>query len=407
MSKININRKVEDPFYRYKMPKLFAKVEGRGNGIKTLIQNMSDIAKSLGVPPEYPTKYLGIELGAQVIVDSKNDRYIVNGSHDALKLQIILYEFIEKYILCPECSNPETYMICLAKKSKIEIVCQACGHRFILSHFHRLNTFIMKNPPKNIPKEEMTQKEEIMEPDVKMDKSENTQWITDISPDAVQQRMAMLTERAAEFTLNSDLEKNIKERLNMFIKFAQNIIGNNTENDIKSIVHEAKRLDIEEKAIVGIADLIFIDSQIPTYIVDYKDLLLELSKSEKAQQNLLGSIELIVSKFPEVVPTKLMQAFKILYQLEIVDENVFLAWSNKKSNRFLRDSTLTEKVHRAIEPFINWLKTAEEESDEDSNENEIVFDDQLSKPTNSPVDSVSRHRLVVEKCDDEINIDEI
>ena len=54
---LNVNRNVQDPFYRYKMPRLMAKVEGKGNGVKTVIPNMVDIAKSLGRPPtcEYST----------------------------------------------------------------------------------------------------------------------------------------------------------------------------------------------------------------------------------------------------------------------------------------------------------------------------------------------------------------
>jgi hypothetical protein len=48
---LNVNRNVADAFYRYKMPKLLAKVEGKGNGIKTVIVNMVDIAKALGRPP--------------------------------------------------------------------------------------------------------------------------------------------------------------------------------------------------------------------------------------------------------------------------------------------------------------------------------------------------------------------
>ncbi len=51
MSALNVNRNVSDAFYRYKMPRLLAKVEGKGNGIKTVIVNMTEIAKALGRPP--------------------------------------------------------------------------------------------------------------------------------------------------------------------------------------------------------------------------------------------------------------------------------------------------------------------------------------------------------------------
>ena len=51
MASVNINRNLTDQFYRYKMPKLLAKVEGRGNGIKTVIVNMVEIAKALNRPP--------------------------------------------------------------------------------------------------------------------------------------------------------------------------------------------------------------------------------------------------------------------------------------------------------------------------------------------------------------------
>ncbi|KAL1827901.1 hypothetical protein ACET3Z_006313 [Daucus carota] len=38
----------DDAFYMYKMPRMITKIEGRGNGIKTNVVNMVDIAKALG-----------------------------------------------------------------------------------------------------------------------------------------------------------------------------------------------------------------------------------------------------------------------------------------------------------------------------------------------------------------------
>lgn len=71
MGTVNVNRNVTDVFYRYKMPRIAAKVEGKGNGIKTVIVNMAEVAKAIGRPATYPTKYFGCELGAQTQFDHK------------------------------------------------------------------------------------------------------------------------------------------------------------------------------------------------------------------------------------------------------------------------------------------------------------------------------------------------
>lgn len=62
-----------------------------------------------------PTKFFGCELGAQTQFDTKNDRYIVNGSHEANKLQDMLDGFIKKFVLCAECDNPETDLVSLGQ----------------------------------------------------------------------------------------------------------------------------------------------------------------------------------------------------------------------------------------------------------------------------------------------------
>lgn len=66
-----------------------------------------------------PTKFFGCELGAQTQIDLKNERYIVNGAHDGEKLQDILDDFIQKFVLCPACENPETNLVCFCFKSPL------------------------------------------------------------------------------------------------------------------------------------------------------------------------------------------------------------------------------------------------------------------------------------------------
>ena len=147
---VNIRRDVDDKFYRYRMPLLLTKIEGKGNGIKTVVPNMSDVARALSRPPAYITKFFGCELGAQTPFDEKNDRYIVNGAHDATRLRELLDGFIDKFVLCRSCKNPETDLIILKSGRNEDIIrdCKACGERTGIDMRHKLVTFILKNPPK-------------------------------------------------------------------------------------------------------------------------------------------------------------------------------------------------------------------------------------------------------------------
>jgi translation initiation factor 5 len=142
-----------DAFYRYKMPKLVAKIEGRGNGIKTNVVNNVDIAKSLERPPEYILKFYGCELGAQTNFDKSTGTSIVNGAHDTKVLAELLEKFIKKYVQCYSCGNPETMV--KIKKEFITLKCKACGFVSDVDMRHKVNTFILKNPPENkLSKEE-------------------------------------------------------------------------------------------------------------------------------------------------------------------------------------------------------------------------------------------------------------
>ncbi|XP_015962867.1 eukaryotic translation initiation factor 5 [Arachis duranensis] len=136
----------DDAFYRYKMPKMITKIEGRGNGIKTNIVNMVDIAKALARPASYTTKYFGCELGAQSKFDEKTGTSHVNGAHDTAKLAGLLENFIKKYVQCYGCGNPETDIL-ITKSQMIQLKCAACGFVSDVDMRDKLTTFIIKNPP--------------------------------------------------------------------------------------------------------------------------------------------------------------------------------------------------------------------------------------------------------------------
>ncbi len=103
----NIGRNNDDASFRYKMPKLQTKIEGRGNGIKTVLPNMSEVAKALRVDPDYPTKFFGYELGSQSKYERDIDRAWLTGAHDNSKIAEFLNKFIELFVCCPKCNLPE------------------------------------------------------------------------------------------------------------------------------------------------------------------------------------------------------------------------------------------------------------------------------------------------------------
>jgi len=132
---------VDDPEYRYKMPVVYGKIEGRGNGIKTVIPNISEVALSLHRPPGEVNKFFGCELGAQTTYNTDTDRAVVNGSHSDKVLQDMIHRYIEVFVLCPNCGLPETdYKI---KNGLIYHKCAACGAKDMVDMQHKLCTYIL------------------------------------------------------------------------------------------------------------------------------------------------------------------------------------------------------------------------------------------------------------------------
>jgi len=417
---LNINRNVDDLFYRYKMPRLVAKVEGKGNGIKTVIANMSEIAKALNRPPTYPTKYFGCELGAQTNFDHKNERFIVNGEHDAAKLQELLHGFIKKFVLCPECENPETVLT--IKGQKINQSCKACGNVGTIDPRHKLTTFILKNPPeheiadKENPsvtvgkkgkarkgKEQSTPTTEAGGTPATGDKDsdnghqegndetrENSDeleddWaVSDEDNNGVQDEL--LSNRIATLTMNADLDKTENERLDMFYSFLLEQKKKAPSLDPKVVVNEADRLDVKEKAVLILCRVLFDGepAKMLSYIKPNRTLLLRFTMSnKKAQRYLLGGIEQLVGSHKNVLLSKVPHILKAFYDEDIIEESEILDWGDKSSKKYVTKEE-NKEIRSKAEPFLKWLREAEEESEEESGDDEkdgveVAFEEDRSK----------------------------
>ena len=133
--------KALDPHYRYKMPALEIRIAGSGNGIKTILDNLNTISKSLKRPPELILKYIGIEKSAQTKI--KNDEFIINGEFLLKDLQNLIDKFIDSFVLCNKCKNPETNFS--LKKKMIRKKCAACGEKTMANNNHKICRFILSH----------------------------------------------------------------------------------------------------------------------------------------------------------------------------------------------------------------------------------------------------------------------
>ncbi|KAG1875489.1 domain found in IF2B/IF5-domain-containing protein, partial [Suillus subalutaceus] len=405
---VNIRRDVDDKFYRYRMPLLLTKIEGKGNGIKTVVPNMADVARALSRPPTYPTKFFGCELGAQTSSDDKNERYIVNGAHDASRLRELLDVFIDKFVLCRSCKNPETDLIILKSGRNEDIVrdCKACGERTDVDMKHKLVTFILKNPPKNPKKSKKGAKGEAngngggvhasapsvpgddntggsggdsddeLTKKIKAEAAELTtetklaaqDWSADTSPEAVKARAKALEGQVGGLSLTpagglGDDEGSDDDVNSPYAQFGRWVEENKSDAGVSAvqIYQKAQEFGVEKKhkTVLVLVQALFTE-EVAKEIDTYKALLAKMVTSEKHQKALLGGIERLVGlAHPELIPSvpKILMA---LYQIDVLEEGVVTQWGTHVSKKYV-DKETSKKVRKASEPFLKWLEDADDD----------------------------------------------
>ena len=143
MATFNLNHK-DDPFYRYKMPAVTLKYEGKNTRVRTVIVNMTEIAKSMYRSPHYIVKFISTTLGVQMQIDC-DGRHMIKGHHTTENIQKLISKFLDKYVLCTKCSNPETILKVASKK--VKLLCTACGHSSTYNDQHKFIKYILSHPP--------------------------------------------------------------------------------------------------------------------------------------------------------------------------------------------------------------------------------------------------------------------
>ncbi|CAI9282686.1 unnamed protein product [Lactuca saligna] len=407
----------DDAFYRYKMPKMITKIEGRGNGIKTNIVNMVDVAKALARPPSYTTKYFGCELGAQSKFDEKTGVSLVNGAHDTSKLAGLLENFIKKYVQCYGCGNPETEIL-ITKTQMVQLKCAACGFVSDVDMRDKLTSFILKNPPevkkggkdkkamRRAEKERLKEGEaadkvqkkltkDVKKKDVKPTKKKgnasdedhvsptvsqagdkddseddgDVQWQTDTSAEAARQRIQeQLSSVTADMVMLATEEpKKVK---------AVNGNGNGNNKKLADVAKENIKKGVSPKELMGIlsgskqenASAIYeavvdgVEKGFAKHVLKKKSYLAAVvGEGAESQILVLRAIEEFCRNGNGNAVKEVPLVLKALYDVDILEEEYVVKWYEEGLSGGNKESLIWKNV----KPFVEWLQSAESESEEE------------------------------------------
>lgn len=443
----------DDAFYRYKMPRMITKIEGRGNGIKTNVVNMVDIAKALGRPAAYTTKFFGCELGAQSKFDEKSGTSHVNGAHDTAKLAGLLENFIKKYVQCYGCGNPETEII-ITKTQMIILKCAACGFLSDVDMRDKLTTFILKNPPerkgakdkkamRRAEKERLKEGEAIDEEQKKLKKEaakkkgssagakeiasktltkkkashsdedhspaasqadeseaaadadtndDDVQWQTDTSAEAARQRIQeQLSSVTAGMVMLSTTEEKPKLGKNSPAREEKPKVNGHTNGHTNGIrtsgnLHEMLVAEIKEflkkgssasqlKSFLGSLSCTSQEVMASLFealfdgagkgfskkVTEKKDYLAAAMQEEGSQLLLLNAFEAFCGKARAEAVREVALVLKAFYDNDVVEEAFIVQWYQKG----LSGSNKSSPIWRNAKPFVEWLQSAESETEEE------------------------------------------
>lgn len=388
---LNIPSTVDDPNYRYKMPRLEIKIEGRGNGIKTNITNLYDVSKYLRVMVDYPLKFLGYELGTQTTFKlGKNDATtIINGQFTEVDLRKALDIFLAKYILCKKCGYPELRMF--VKSEKIYGQCNSCGEKNLLDNTHRFASYILKNPPQDqteFKKDDPTAKVVV----VPTTKAEAKPAEEVKAEPALKKEESKDAPTKAPAIVLDDLQKDSPVLQELVNKVRDTIakdfgtVESFEKNDeaVTKIWKVIKRFKIPEDRRDRLPYIIFFgcfDEGIAKQIKKYSYLLSEVLgvfefKSNKEVHILVNLEYLFFVKckgmgYEKYIPTIL----KFFYDEDLLTQEFVISWADGKEEEKLKqvfhyNAEYDAEFKKQSASMIEWLRADDEEEEEEEKEGE-------------------------------------
>lgn len=360
-----------DRDYRYQMPPLTISHTGRGKNVKTILENIEEIAKAMkgSSDPRYLAKYLSLE--SHTSTTMKNGMYYLKGIHKLSPLQNAIFKYCETFCVCPKCGDARLKLACSKGNKKSHALawfCTACGERGLLHGnekcFGKMKKFICniirtekrsKKKEKNLQVKEVKPKPEVEDREV----FDLTEWVVDADANVATSKRAMEGSPPPQAELPATPAGMLREKANfpgvklvdIVAEFQRLVVSRNIRDDLK-----ASRL---------IRDALWDDSDPDSLITSFdknKEFLSWYCTDQTREAMMTSLIEEVIINNNWLKETS--QILERAYDFRILSPGQLLRWSRApaENSYALLDALDVKEVKRSASIFISWIGEHYEEA---------------------------------------------
>ncbi|OHT14960.1 Domain found in IF2B/IF5 family protein [Tritrichomonas foetus] len=395
-------KKDADDHYRYKMPALASRQISSGNGIKTAILNAKPIAKAIGRTPASLTQWYSYSQAIQAKQAQNQGQIVLNGDHDNKKLLASLYEFIDTFVLCPVCQNPETTMD--RRGQGLILHCNSCGNTSQVNatktaYMIKMNDWILSHLTTESRSGTATTNDRAGKIDLidaqheAESKNEGTGQGVFIDVEELEK-----IRKSLEGEVNQEKPQPVSaEEENAFFEKLTSLCRSADSSDTeiyRELRNYQNRAGMKDSSmILMLFEALFADEplKILDVIVKHRSLLLLMTMNETNQRDFLSFLcQFICKTHPELMSSAPV-IFYTLYDNEIIEDAGVSLWLKKASARFEKDKQKASDLRNVIlKDFLKWInEAAYEETEEPENPPEQSHNDENDeKEEDLDIDSI-------------------
>jgi translation initiation factor 5 len=334
------------------------------------------------------------------------EKATVNGAHNAPDLQKLLNIFIDKFVLCPNCHLPETYLS--VKKGVICHKCSACGARSPVDMSHKLCTFILKEAAtaaaalkeeaakerkegkgEGGKKEKKDKKEKKEKKEKKHRKDKDGEEKAgagagspaedeDGEASSGDEGAAAAADKAAAVPAEEeDVDEDADFSDSSAAETVRLLLARSPAPSVEEIAAEVKKQQLNAGVPPTSRLALFLGAALgkESAVADIKAArtikVLQALQAGKdapaagpAQALLLRALEAFVAVHKEALLKATPVLLQALYDADLVEEEAVVAWFSAKA----KAGSDAAEVRARAAPFVEWLQTAEEEEEEDEDD---------------------------------------